>query len=237
MLTLTRGLGFLRGCLLGSGIPMTGTAGHCFPCYRLNRPIGLLGQRIGEASHPGPGASAVTRRKRAQARQTQLLTLLEGILKLLMGKGSSGLQPLLSALGPLLSEKAPDKPPRPRAQPKAQPKAKAKAKAQAQPAAPPAQVSVPAAPAPPPRRAAAPVVAAPPQRRAQPAPFLHCGQGTSMVRLFSTRSSRRSLPLSRLARLFSLLLTRSRPMRRLSLLKGKGFIPLGFSTVIERALS
>ena len=166
----TRGLGFLQGCLLGSGIPKTGAAVHFFSCHRLNRPVGLLGQRIGEASHPGPGASAVTRRKRAQARQTQLLTLLEGILKLLMGKGSSGLQPLLSALGPLLSEKASDKPPRPRAQPKAQPKAKVKAKAQAQPAAPPAQVTAPAAPAPPPRRAAAPVVAAPLQRRAQPAP-------------------------------------------------------------------
>ena len=155
----TRGFRLSLSAPLGFGFPNGGPALHIFPCLRLNRPIGLLGQRIGEASHPGPGASSVTKRKRAQARQAQLLAVLEGILKLLSGKGSGGLQSLIGALGPLLADRSPPVLLRPK--PKAKPTATPKAESRPEPVVPPAE-------APEPRTA--PAVAAPPKRQAQPAP-------------------------------------------------------------------
>ena len=154
-----RGFRLLLSAPLGFGFPNGGPAVHTFPCLRLNRPIGLLGQRIGEASHPGPGASTVTKRKRAQARQAQLLAVLEGILKLLSGKGTGGLQSLIEALGPLLADRSPPVHPRPK--PKAKPKATPKAKSRPEPAGSPVEAPVPRT---------TPVVAAPPKRQAQPAP-------------------------------------------------------------------
>ena len=121
-------------------------------CIRLNRSSGLLGQRIGEASHPGPNARAVTRRKRGQARQKQLMSLLEGLLKILAGKSDPAMQPLLAALTPWMAPagasvgNAGQAQPKPKAKPKPKPKATPKS-AQAPQARPTSQPR--AQPAPP----------------------------------------------------------------------------------------
>ena len=72
---------------------------------RLSRLLGYAGCRVGEASHPGPGASKAARRKQLQNQkmqhnvQRQVLALLEALVGLLSGsQGVTGLPASLSAL-------------------------------------------------------------------------------------------------------------------------------------------
>ena len=64
---------------------------------RLSRLLGYAGCRVGEASHPGPGASKAARRKQLQQQQVQqsvqrqVLALLEALVGLLSGGQTNGL--------------------------------------------------------------------------------------------------------------------------------------------------
>ena len=105
---------------------------------RLSRLLGYAGCRVGEASHPGPGASRAARRKQLQQQQVQqsvqrqVLALLEALVGLLSGGQTNGLPASLRALlqgitsapgiaSPTPKAKAKSRP-LPRPKPKAAPK-------------------------------------------------------------------------------------------------------------------
>ena len=102
---------------------------------RLSRLLGYAGCRVGEASHPGPGASKAARRKQLQQQQVQqsvqrqVLALLEALVGLLSGSQSNGLPASLRALLQGITGASGTASPTPKAKAKSRPQPRPKPKA------------------------------------------------------------------------------------------------------------
>ena len=128
---------------------------------RLSRLLGYAGCRVGEASHPGPGASKAARRKQLQQQQVQqsvqrqVLALLEALVGLLSGGQTNGLPASLRALLQGITSAPGIASPTPKAKAKSRPPPRPKPKAAPKVAPSPSPLPGPAA-ASPPRAASAP---------------------------------------------------------------------------------
>ena len=99
---------------------------------KLSRLIGARGQRIGEASHPGPGGKAAARWKQYAKQQTaqvdKMIMILQAVLQAITRTGSAtGLEAMLGsaiATASPPSQPEPTQPCKVRATAKAKPKAK-----------------------------------------------------------------------------------------------------------------